>query len=59
MGVLVINCGSSTLKFLSLPKMSELPCKTYAFDQHAQRLHPSPERCPAREAISLTIEVAP
>ena len=38
--------------------MSQLPCKTYAFDQHAQRLHPSPERCPAREAISCTIEVA-
>ena len=50
--------GSSTVNRLSLPKMSQLLCKTYAFDQHAQCLHPSPARCPAREAISLTIEVA-
>lgn len=39
--------------------MSQLPCKTDAFDQHAQRLHPSPERCPTREAISLPIAMAP
>jgi hypothetical protein len=52
------NIGSSTLNRLSLPKMSELPGKTYAFDQQAQRLHPSPERGPARETLSRTIEVA-
>src|SRR2546428_4436295 len=38
-----MKTGSSALHRLSLPKMSELPCNTYAFDQQAQRLHPSPE----------------